>query len=264
MMKDSTLKPIADNPLEGGLLPHLKLPIDLKVPELFFLPGDPGRLKLFEELADEFHYLNENREFAFAIGKINEKDFGVCSTGIGGGSTEIVMVELRELGVKKVVRVGGCGAIDERIACGSIILNSGCVRLGGSSDRYIRPEYPAVANPFMLVALFQSATQKGKDIYVGIGATVNSYYAGQSRRIPILEGLGDSGLMEEMRSAKVLNFDMETETIFTLASVLGMKAANILAVHGNRITNLWLSQYREAQLDIIKIALDSNFAEIPL
>ncbi len=263
-MKDEMLKPIADNPLEGGLLPHLKLPAGEKVPELFFLPGDPGRLKLFEELSDTYTTLNENREFSLAIGTYHGKGFGVCSTGIGGGSTEIVMVELKELGVKKVVRVGGCGAIDEKIPCGSIILNSGCVRLGGSSAFYTRPEYPAVANPFMLVALYETAKRLGKETFVGVGATVNSYYAGQSRRIQVLEGLGSFDLMEEMRSVKVLNFDMETETIFTLASLFSMKAANILAVHGNRSSNLWLTGYRDTQLEIIKIALESNFEDIPL
>ncbi|HPM20369.1 MAG: nucleoside phosphorylase [Thermotogaceae bacterium] len=263
-MNEERLSSIADNPLEGGLLPHLKLPIEADVPDLFFLPGDPGRLKLFEELSDTFTTLNENREFSLAVGTYHGKRFGVCSTGIGGGSTEIVMVELRELGVKKVVRVGGCGAIDADIPCGSVILNSGCVRLGGSSHFYVRPEYPAVANPFMLAALYESAKRSGKGTFVGIGATVNSYYAGQSRRIPVISNLGHSSLLEEMRTAHVLNFDMETETIFTLAGLFGMKSANILAVHGNRSSNLWLTRYREVQLEVIKIALEANFEEIPL
>ncbi len=99
---------------------------------------------------------------------------------------------------------------------------------------------------------------------MGIGATVNSYYAGQSRRIQVLEGLRSNDWIEEMRSVKVLNFDMETETIFTLASILGMKAANTLVVHGNRITNLWLSQYRKVQLENIRVALGANLDGKPL
>jgi len=257
-MDDRKLKPIADNPVDDGLLPHLKVRTDLRVPELFFLPGDPARLKLFRELSDEFELLNENREFSIAVGSYSGRRFGVCSTGIGGGSSEIVMVELKELGVEKVVRVGGCGALREEIECGSMVLNSGVVRLGGSSRMYVRPEYPAVADPFMLVALHESVLRAGKKARVGIGATVDSYYAGQGRFLPAIEGLGERDLLEKMIAAGVINFDMESETIFTLASLMDMRAANILAVHGNRASNMWLSDYRSAQIDAIKIALEAG------
>ena len=165
-------EPTAENPVENGKLPHLKLKIDSRVPELFFLPGDPDRLKLFEEVSDSFSYLSVNREFSIGKGTYKGKEFGVCSTGIGGGSSEIVMVELHTLGVKRVVRVGGCGALKKEIECGDMIINSGAVRLGGSSRMYVRIEYPAVADPFMVVALFNSSRKNGIKAHVGIGATV--------------------------------------------------------------------------------------------
>jgi len=257
-MNEGFRKPTASNPIENGKLPHLKLSIDSKVPKLFFLPGDPDRLKLFEEAADSFEYLSVNREFSIGIGTFGGKEFGVCSTGIGGGSSEIVMVELHSLGVERVVRVGGCGALREDIKCGDMIINSGAVRLGGSSKMYVRVEYPAVADPFMVVALAESASKKGIRAHVGIGATVDSYYAGQGRCIEGFEIPGSS-LPEELSSAGVINFDMETETIYTLASLMGMKAANILAVHGNRKTDEWLSDYRSAQICAIETALETDF-----
>lgn len=252
------LKNIADNPIDNGKLTHLKVDINTKVPELFFLPGDPSRLELFEEIADEFVYLNENREFRSAIGKYNGREFGVCSTGIGGGSAEIAVTELHLLGIKKLVRVGGCGAIQEEIDCGDVIINTGAVRLGGSSSFYVRPEFPAVADPFMVCALADSAKSRGFNPHTGIGATVNSYYEGQGRSVTSRKATRGEKIFMEMREAGVLNYDMETETIFTLAYLLGMRAANILAVHGNRITNMWLTKYREAQLSVIEIALKAN------
>ncbi len=260
-MRKTPLKRIAENPIDDGMLPHLKVHVNTDVPELFFLPGDPGRLGLFAELADSFTILSENREFSIGVGSYQGKDFGVCSTGIGGGSTEIVMVELRELGVRKVIRVGGCGALDERIPCGEVIMNSGAVRLSGSSKPYAMPEYPAVADPFLLVALYKSAIERGHTPFVGIGATVDSYYVGQGRSVPGIANLVDSGWIQKMQSLRVLNFDMETETIFTLANLMGMQAANILTVHGNRATNLWLSDFRSAQLETIKIALQTRYEE---
>jgi uridine phosphorylase len=254
-------EPTAENPVENGKLPHLKLKIDSRVPELFFLPGDPDRLKLFEEVSDSFSYLSVNREFSIGKGTYKGKEFGVCSTGIGGGSSEIVMVELHTLGVKRVVRVGGCGALKKEIECGDMIINSGAVRLGGSSRMYVRIEYPAVADPFMVVALFNSSRKNGIKAHVGIGATVDSYYAGQGRAVPGLEN-SNRDLPQIFSLAGVLNFDMETETIFTLASLLGMKAANILAVHGNRETNTWLSDYRAAQISAIRTALEADFERL--
>lgn len=252
------LKNIANNPIDGGKITHLKLDINKKLPELFFLPGDPSRLELFAEIADEFEYLNDNREFRSAIGKYGNMEFGVCSTGIGGGSAEIAITELHLLGVKKLVRVGGCGAIQKGINCGDVIINTGAVRLGGSSSFYARPEFPAVADPFMVCALASSAKSVGVNPHIGIGATINSYYEGQGRSVTSRKATFGEKLFLEMRDANVLNYDMETETIFTLAYLLGMRSANILAVHGNRITNMWLTKYREAQLNVVEIALKSN------
>ncbi|HRW92883.1 MAG TPA: nucleoside phosphorylase [Thermotogota bacterium] len=260
-MKEPKLESIAHNPTVRGLLPHLKVPVDFDAPPLFFLPGDPGRLELFREEADSFEMLSSNREFWVGVGVFHGKRFGVCSTGIGGGSTEIAVVELGELGVQRLVRVGGCGAIQPFIDCGDVVLNSGAVRLGGSSKHYVRPEYPAVADPFLLTALFHSAKSMGIRCHVGIGATVDSYYAGQGRPVPGLPGPADNTVFNTMQAAGVLNMDMETETIFTLASLLGMKAANILGVHGNRQTNLWLSDFSATQVQTVRIALQTLLEE---
>ena len=109
--KPEIVKGAAKDPTIGGLLTHLKIPLDAKVPEVFFLPGDPSRVDLFGENAESFERLGNNREFAAAAGIYKGRRFGVCSTGIGGGSTEITIVELARLGVKVMIRTGGCGAL---------------------------------------------------------------------------------------------------------------------------------------------------------
>jgi uridine phosphorylase len=252
------LRKIADNPLEDGRLTHLKIKLGSRIPELFFLPGDPARMEVFRKFADKFEYINENREFKTAVGEYHGRKFGVCSTGIGGGSAEIAVSELYMAGARKLVRVGGCGAIQENIDCGDVIINTGMVRLGGSSSFYVRPEFPAVADPFMVCAIAESAGKEGIKYHVGIGATINSYYAGQNRPLEGKNIFMGEKLFEEMTRAKVLNYDMETETIFTLSSLYGISAANILAVHGNRISNLWMTDYRKAQENVVKIALNAS------
>ena len=247
----------ARDPIEEGKLPHLKVSLTEKVPETFFLPGDPARLRLFEDAADNFTYISNNREFALGIGSCRGKPFGVCSTGIGGGSTEIAVVELSRLGVKKMIRTGGCGALRKDIECGSFIINSGMVRWGGSASCYAPVEFPAVADPFLTVALAQTCERLGFKATVGIGATIDSFYEGQGRnaRPDRLPCWGQEKI-EFLIQAEGLNIDMETETLFTIGYILKIKTANILAVHGNRITDQWLEDYEPAQRNMVNIALE--------
>ena len=256
----------AQDPIVDNKLPHLKISLSEKVPELFFLPGDPGRLRLFEEAADEFAVIGNNREFTLAAGRYRGKSFGVCSTGIGGGSTEIAVVELARLGVRAMIRTGGCSALREDIECGSFIINSAAVRWGGSASCYAPPEFPAVADPFLTVALAKTCERLGFKAAVGIGATIDSYYEGQGRiahssRVP----RWGQEKIELLTQAGGLNIDMETETLFTIGYILKVRTANILAVHGNRITDQWLADYEPAQRNLVRVALEcASDGSLPL
>jgi uridine phosphorylase len=248
----------AHDPVVGGKLPHLKIDLGEKLPDIFFLPGDPSRVRLFEEEADTFTPIGGGREFVVGTGSYRGKAFGVCSTGIGGGSTEIAVVELARLGVKTMIRTGGCGALRKDIDCGSFIINSGAVRWGGSAACYAPPEFPAVADPFLVVALAKTCERLGFKARVGIGATIDSYYEGQGRnaspgRVPRW-GLEK---IEFLARSGGLNIDMETETLFTIGYILNVKTANILAVHGNRASDRWLEDYEPVQKNLIRIALET-------
>ncbi|QQO10555.1 nucleoside phosphorylase [Breznakiella homolactica] len=248
----------ASDPVAGGKVPHLKLPLTEKLPEVFFLPGDASRLRLFEEEADSFERIGDNREYALAKGSFRGKSFGVCSTGMGGGSAEICIVELARLGVTTMIRTGGCGALQPEIESGSFIINSGAVRWGGSSNFYVPPEFPAVADPFLAVSLAQSCEKLGLKYSVGIGATINSYYEGQGRvSAPGRRPRWGEEQIARLTESGVLSIDMETETLFTIGYLLKVKTANILAVHGNRATDHWLVDYEPAQRSLVKAALET-------
>lgn len=247
---------IAGNPIVDNRLPHLKLDIRNVYPETFFLPGDPQRLELFREQADEFRILESNREFVTGVGKYKGVEFGVTSTGIGSGSTEIAVVELSRCGVKNLIRVGGCGVLREEICCGDFVINSGAVRGGGSSRYYAPDNFPGVADPFICTKLAQSAEELGKRFFVGIGYSSDSYYEGQLRQSAEQRTRDFSSEFEKLRMNRIVNFDMESETIFTLSYLLNIKSGSILGVHGNRITDKWLLDYSETQKDAVLIALN--------
>ena len=65
------------------------------------------------------------------------------------------------LGIKKFIRVGTTGSIQEKIQLGDLILNTAAVRLEGTSSHYAPIEYPAVAD-FELTQSLKQAAQKLK------------------------------------------------------------------------------------------------------
>ncbi|MEK8130381.1 nucleoside phosphorylase [Paenibacillus filicis] len=243
----------ADFPLyEGTKVPHLRIS-EGDTASCVLLPGDPGRVDLIGQLFDEYSIISSNREFKVGTGAYKGNPVSVCSTGIGGPSTEIAVLELLRLKAKCLLRIGGTGAIQEGIECGDMIINTGSVRLGGSTGHYARPEFPAVANHYVVQALIEACEELGCRYHLGIGATTSSFYHGQGRTVGPYNYSSD--IIDEMKSLGVLNLEMESETLLTIASVMGAYAGTLLVVHANRITNQWLVDYEEAQMKLCQVAL---------
>jgi uridine phosphorylase len=99
------------------------------------------------------------------------------------------------------------------------------------------PEYPAVASYEVLLALIEATERLGiSNYHVGITATTADFYAGQSR--PATKGCGQmENLLPTLQKAGVLNFEMETATLYTLANLHGLRAGSICAVYANRCRN---------------------------
>ena len=117
------------------------------------LPGDPERVDEIAKCWDEAKLIASQREFRSFSGKINNVPVSACSTGIGGPSSAIAIEELANLGADTFIRVGTCGAIDENINCGEIIICSGAIRQDGTSEDYVDLSYPAIANHEIVFAL---------------------------------------------------------------------------------------------------------------
>src|SRR4051795_3535675 len=78
------------------------------------LVGDPGRaLLLAQELLEEPKMCNHARGLWGYSGRLpSGGELTVQSTGMGGPSAALVLTDLAELGVRRVVRVGSCAAPD--------------------------------------------------------------------------------------------------------------------------------------------------------
>jgi uridine phosphorylase len=207
------------------------------VAEAVLLPGNPERVEKITDCWDDHDVVADHREYRTATGTYDETPISVTSTGIGAPSSAIAVEELARVGADTLIRVGSCGAIQEETDVGDLIITSGAVRQEGTSKEYVREEYPAVADYAVVAALAAAAEELGYDYHVGLTASTDSFYAGQSRE-------GFEGFLardadekiEELRRAGVLNFEMEASAILTLAQIYGLRAGAVCTVYADRTT----------------------------
>lgn len=249
------MKVTADNPKFNGKVPHLLLKAG-DISEIVLLPGDPARVEKFRDLLENFRIISNNREYVVARGSYNNVDITICSTGIGAPSTEIAVIELIEIGAKALIRIGGSGVLKEEINCGEMVITTGAIRDGGASKFYAPDNFPAVASFEVIDSLIKACENNNTVYHKGISASVGSFFAGQGRAA-LNKKFHEENLIEKYRNLNVLNIEMESETILTLSSLFNVYSGCICAVHANRITNEWLYDFEEAQLNMCKIALNA-------
>jgi len=239
---------------EKGKMYHVRVAPE-EVGKYVLLPGDPNRVKIIAEHLDNSHIISEHREFTVHNGYVEGELVTVCSTGIGGPAIAIALEELAQCNAKTFIRVGSCGAIQDYIKVGDLIVATSAVRLDGTSKSYIFPEYPAVTSYEVLQALKKTCEESRYRHHIGIVASTDSFYVGQSR-----PGFKDylpresAELIDVLREINVLCFEMETSTLFTLANIYGLRAGCVLTAFANRITNEF--EIREGQ-EASKVAVES-------
>ncbi len=215
--------------------------IDLKpgdIPQTVLLPGDPERVARISSTWDKFEHVASHRQYITHKGTYKGVPIAATSTGIGCPATAIAIEELANIGVKNLIRVGTTGAIQKGINCGDIIISSAVVRLDGTSHQYVRSEFPAFSHYEVLLALIEAAESLGLKYHVGITASTDSFYTGQGR--PGFGGYWQSwmdNIIPDLQRAGVLNFEMEASTLFTLATLFGLRAGAVTVVYANRETN---------------------------
>ena len=190
-------------------------------------PGDPARTAVIARLLEGAREVAFSREYRTFTGSVAGVPVSAISSGMGGPSVAIGMEELRELGVHTFLRVGTCGATQPEVKMGDLVIASGAVRTEGTGDGYVPKEFPAVADYEVVTALLESARELGAPHHLGIIRAVDSLY---SDLLPDTMPNGPQ-LREELamwaRAGVVAN-DMESSTLFVVASVRRLRAGSLL------------------------------------
>lgn len=203
---------------------------------LAILPGDPQRVARIASQLKAARPLANHREFCSWIGTLAGKPVVVCSTGIGGPSTAIALEELAQLGVTTFLRIGTTGAIQPHIQVGDMIVTHGAVRLDGASQHFAPLAYPAVADFDCSCALVDAARELGLSPHVGVTASTDTFYPGQERYDTYSGRVTRNlqGSFSQWQALGVLNYEMESATLFTFCASQGLKAGCIAGVIVNR------------------------------
>ena len=97
-------------------------------------------------------------------------------------------------------------------------------------------EYPAVADFECTTAMVAACREFGLEPHIGITASSDTFYPGQERYDTVSGRVTRQfkGSMQEWQVLGVLNYEMESSTLFTMCASQGWRAACVAGVIVNR------------------------------
>lgn len=190
-----------------------------------------SNLERVERIKDRFEDAKReafHREYITYTGTYRGVRMSAMSIGNGCMPTEIAVEELRHIGCNRMIKVGSCYAIDPDIRPGDIFVPQGACRCEGATLEYVNIQYPAVSDLDSFFALLQSAKEKGIEVKTGIIRTHDGLF--------LESPFAHEGVKERIapwQKVGVACVDNECATMFTVASILQMKAGCIYVVTDN-------------------------------
>jgi purine-nucleoside phosphorylase len=217
------------------------------------LPGDPLRAKWIAEnfLEDATCYSRVRGMLGFT-GTWRGRPVSVQGSGMGQPSMSIYVNELfQDYGVRRIVRVGSCGALTERVALRDVVIASGaCTDSGMNRLRFHGLDYAPVADFALLRAAHDAASARDD-----VTAHVGLIFSGDAFYSPRPE------LMDPMVAHGVLAVEMEASALYTLAASYGRQALAVCTVSDHIVSGEeTTSQEREQGFGpMVEIALAAAY-----
>ena len=200
-----------------------------EIAETVLMPGDPLRAKFFAEtLLKDPKCFNNVRGMLGFTGTYHGKAVSFMGSGMGIPSHLIYVHELfADYGVKNIIRVGTCGALQENLELGDIVL-----AMSASTDsqinkiRFNGQDYAPTANFELLLKSYQESTSRGLNVHVGNILSSDTFYYDE----------GDE-LWKKFGAFGALVVEMETAGLYTEAAKFKANALAILTVSDSLITH---------------------------
>jgi uridine phosphorylase len=225
--------PDSETPHTNAIHLHPTAPLAERV----LLPGDPGRaLALAQSLLSEPRMFNHNRGLWGYTGEASDgEQLTIQATGMGGPSAAIVLAELIELGARRAIRVGTCGALSSSLALGDLVIARDSVCADGTSRAIARrtrarageavaertvveragAEHTVIERAAADRALTQALLRSAPSAHAGTIVSVDLFYDDGTRG----EDVDDA-----------LAVEMEAATLFALGAAAGVPVGCVLMV----------------------------------
>lgn len=221
-----------------------------EIAERILLPGDPLRAKFIAEnfLENPKQYTSVRNILGFT-GTYKGVPLSVQGTGMGIPSISIYTHELiKEYGVKKLFRVGTCGAMHKDLKLRDVLIaqaastDSSIIRniFGGSIN------YAPIADYSLLEKAVANARSLNLPVKVGNILSADRFY-------------DDEIDNDKLRQYGVLAVEMESAALYTIAAQFHVQALALFTVSDHLLTGESCSaEERQTSFnDMIKIALET-------
>lgn len=188
--------------------------------EACLLPGDPLRAKyIADTFLDDVEQANAERGLLGYTGAYKGRPVSVQATGMGCPSAAIVIEELIQLGVQRLVRVGTCGGLQPDLALGDLIVAVSAAPADATARHYVGGEPHAPTADWELVhAAVHAAKELGKRVRVGPIVSSDVFYD------------PDGGRAQRWSERGILAVEMEAAVLFTLGGLRKVQAGCLLTV----------------------------------
>jgi len=212
------------------------------------VPGPKDRLetllKKIENPMKNFSFM----EYTMYTGMFN----GIKLTAINGGrfstDTSITTEVMCNAGIQNIIRIGTCGAMDENIKVGDLVIVDKVIRGDGVTPYYVKDDFVTKSDKKITDTLEEVAKSMGANVHRGTTWTTDALLR-ETREI-----------VEAKRKEGAIAVDMVSSTILTIAQTYNIKAGSILAVSDNVITGemgFMNPLYYMAEANLINIALET-------
>ncbi len=141
----------------------------------------------------------------------------------GHGYVEAILALAQKRGIRFILGLGLCGSLSQDLGIGDLVIPYAMVREDGLTDHYVEPNYPAVAHPLLLSKLYNYLESRGWKPRLVIGVSRSSILTESKEWV------------ERMSNLRVICVDVETSTLYTLSTLIGVPAVAALIVSDNLV-----------------------------
>lgn len=220
------------------------------IAKIVLMPGDPLRAKYVAEtfLDEGFQLVNTVRNMFMYTGTYKGAPVTIAASGMGCPSIGIYSFELYKFyGVEKIIRIGSAGAYKKELNLYDTVLVESAYSDGNSFRRLVLNDHSHVAKPSdsLNEEILEAAEKNNIKIQKVRAHSSDVFYASTSLADRIQESQADC-------------VEMESYALFTNAEKLNKKAACLLTISDNLITNeeTTSEQRQTAFKDMMKVALE--------